>query len=252
MVRGLDVFRERFAGFEDCYVLIGGAAVDIAMDAAGLEFRVTKDLDIVLHVKSLDAEFARAFWAFIKDGGYEHREKSTGKLVFYRFHSPTDASFPFMLELFSAAPDLADPPAGTRLTPLPISDEVASLSAILLDDDYYDFLQQGMRAEGGISVLASSYIVPLKARAWLDLTARRDAGAQISSKDIRKHRNDIIRLCQLIAPAERIQLPAAIHEDLTAFAERALSEGAEPAVFGVVGLTLEDVQALVASVYERR
>jgi hypothetical protein len=65
MVRGLNRFRERFAGYEDRYVLIGGAAVDVAMDAAGLEFRVTKDLDIVLHVQSLDVDFARVFWAFI-------------------------------------------------------------------------------------------------------------------------------------------------------------------------------------------
>jgi hypothetical protein len=46
VVRGLNVFRGRFAGFEDRYVLIGGAAVEWAMDAAGLQFRVTKDLDI--------------------------------------------------------------------------------------------------------------------------------------------------------------------------------------------------------------
>ena len=41
MVRGLNVFRERFAGFQDRYVLIGGAAVEVAMDAAALRFRVT-------------------------------------------------------------------------------------------------------------------------------------------------------------------------------------------------------------------
>lgn len=207
MVGGLSVFRERFAGYEDRYVLIGGAAVDVAMDAAGLEFRATKDLDIVLHVQSLDAAFARAFWDFIEDGGYEFKEKSTGKLTFYRFHSPEDKSFPFMIELFSAAPCLSEPPRRVRLTPLPISDEVASLSAILLDEDYYGFLQRGIRTEDGLSVLAPEYRVPLKARAWIDLTERRGAGAAISSKDIKKHRNDIIRLSQLIAPTERITEP---------------------------------------------
>lgn len=65
------MFRDRFAGLADRYVLIGGAAVEVAMDAAALEFRVTKDLDIVLYVESLDAEFARAFWAFIAEGGFE-------------------------------------------------------------------------------------------------------------------------------------------------------------------------------------
>ena len=104
MVRGLNIFRERFRGFENRYVLIGGAAVEVAMDAAALQFRVTKDLDIVLHAESLDAVFASAFWAFVIDGGYEFKEKSTGKPTLYRFSKPSDESFPYMLELFSRRP----------------------------------------------------------------------------------------------------------------------------------------------------
>ena len=143
MVRGLNVFRDRFAGFEDRYTLIGGAAVEVAMDAAGLQFRVTKDLDIVLHVEALDAQFAKAFWAFVANGGYEFKELSTAKPTLYRFSKPTDESFPHILELFSRRPELIEPPADCHLTPLPIADEVSSLSAILLDDEYYDFVQEG-------------------------------------------------------------------------------------------------------------
>ena len=42
----------------------------VAMDAAGLEFRATKDLDIVLCVEALDATFVTAFWTFVDSGGY--------------------------------------------------------------------------------------------------------------------------------------------------------------------------------------
>lgn len=59
MVRGLDIFRRHFEAFADRYVLIGGTAATIAMADAGLEFRATKDLDIVLVVEALDAEFGR-------------------------------------------------------------------------------------------------------------------------------------------------------------------------------------------------
>jgi hypothetical protein len=52
-------------------VLIGGAACDLAMTDAGLAFRATKDLDIVLYAEALDAEFVRAFWDFVRGGGYE-------------------------------------------------------------------------------------------------------------------------------------------------------------------------------------
>ena len=48
MVRGLDVFRRHFAGHTDQFVLIGGTAATLAMAEAGLDFRATKDLDIVL------------------------------------------------------------------------------------------------------------------------------------------------------------------------------------------------------------
>ncbi len=43
MVRGLDVFREHFAGHADQFVLIGGTAASLALEEAGLDFRATKD-----------------------------------------------------------------------------------------------------------------------------------------------------------------------------------------------------------------
>ena len=90
MVKGLDVFREHFKGFEDRYVLIGGTASSIVMEEAGADFRATKDLDIVLSVESLDSDFAHQFWKFIENGQYSNRQKSTGKKLFYRFHSPAE------------------------------------------------------------------------------------------------------------------------------------------------------------------
>jgi hypothetical protein len=48
MVRGLVIFQERFAPYVDQYVLIGGTAATLTMEAAGLEFRATKDLDTKL------------------------------------------------------------------------------------------------------------------------------------------------------------------------------------------------------------
>jgi len=249
VVRGLNIFCERFAGFQDRYVLIGGAAMEIAMDAAALPFRVTKDLDIVLHVESLDAEFARAFWAFVIEGGYEFRERSSGKPTLYRFSKPSNERFPYMIELFSRRPELIEPPENCRLTRLPIADEVSSLSAILLDEDYYDFVQEGAHVRDGLSVLAVEYIVPLKARAWIDLKGRHERGEDVSRDDIKKHRNDIIRLSQLISPAERITLPDSIRADVAELVARALHEGAEPKALGVIGMTLPDVRSLLIRAY---
>ena len=56
MVKGLDLFREHFRSYADRYVLIGGAACDLAMGEAGLDFRATKDLDIVLCLEAIDSK----------------------------------------------------------------------------------------------------------------------------------------------------------------------------------------------------
>jgi hypothetical protein len=121
MVKGLEVFREHFRNYADRYVLIGGAACDIAMTGAGLAFRATKDLDIVLYVEALDTAFVQAFWEFVRAGGYEVQEKSTGEKQFYRFQKPTNADFPFMLELFSRQPDVLQITGGSHLTPLSLN-----------------------------------------------------------------------------------------------------------------------------------
>lgn len=107
MVRGLDVFQSWFADYADQYVLIGGTAASLTMEEAGLAFRATKDLDIVLHVEALTAAFGQAFWRFVDAGGYEIRQASdTGKPIFYRFQKPADDRYPAMVELFARAREL--------------------------------------------------------------------------------------------------------------------------------------------------
>ena len=73
MVRGLDGFREWFRSYEEQYAIIGGTACDLLMTDEGLDFRATKDLDLVLIVEAVDAAFGRRFWDYIMAGGYEHR-----------------------------------------------------------------------------------------------------------------------------------------------------------------------------------
>lgn len=69
MVKGLEIFREHFRRFANRYMLIGAAACNLAMTGAGLPFRATKDLDIVLYVEALDSTFVHAFWEFVRAGG---------------------------------------------------------------------------------------------------------------------------------------------------------------------------------------
>ena len=176
MIQGLENFRVFFEGFEDRYTLIGGVACHLSMTEAGFNFRATKDLDIVLCAEALDSEFVKKFWEFIKEGEYEHQEKSSEGKQFYRFIKPKSDDFPFMLELFSRKPDDLLLEISNNLTPIPTDEEVSSLSAILLDDAYYECIQDGKEIVNNLPILKPEYIIPFKMKAWLDLTTRKNNG----------------------------------------------------------------------------
>lgn len=219
MVRGLELFAERFAGYEDCYVLIGGAAAYLVQTEADLEPRATQDLDIVLCVESLTPDFGQRMWDFIAEGGYEVRQVGDQPRQFYRFAKPSDQRYPKMLEFFAREPGrvpLAEP---GHLTPVPIDEAVVSLSAILLNEDYYELIHTHKRQFYGVPVITEYALIPLKARAWLDLNKRREQGEQVDSRDIKKHRSDVFRLYRLLMPGESITLPDTVQSDLRAFLE---------------------------------
>jgi hypothetical protein len=117
----LAIFQAWFKDFENQYVLIGGTAVSITMSEAGLPFRGTKDLDMVLHVEVLTPAFGQKFWAFVQAGGYQKKEGDPQqKPCLYRFQKPQDEDFPHMLELFSRVPQgLSFVPPG-HLTPIQV------------------------------------------------------------------------------------------------------------------------------------
>lgn len=249
MVKGLEIFREHFRNYADRYVLIGGTACDIAMTGAGLAFRATKDLDIVLYVEALDAAFVQAFWEFVRAGGYEIQEKSTGEKQFYRFQKPANPDYPFMLELFSRKPDVLQVPEGSHLTPLPLEEDISSLSAILLDNDYYDFIRAGRQEVDGLPMVGAARLIALKARAWLDLTDRAKRGEPIDSKTIKKHKNDVFRLYQILDPASDPEAPEAVKKDIGEFISRMRDEDVDLKSLGLRTGTRDGILAEIARVY---
>jgi hypothetical protein len=217
MVRGLNGFKEWFNGYENYYAIIGGTACDLLMSEVGVDFRATRDIDMVLLVEALDATFGTRLWEYIKSGGYEHRRASTTKPQFYRFTKPASPDYPYMLELFSRRIEGILLPDDAVLTPLPIEDDISSLSAILLDDGYYDFLKSGVRVMDGLPILNATHLIPFKAKAWLDLTERKTNGGQVDSRHIKKHKNDVITLSGLLQPDNRMLLPESVREDFANF-----------------------------------
>ena len=152
MVNGFTKFKERFKGFENQYVIIGGTACDLIMETEELPFRATKDIDIVLIVASITAEFGRQFWEYVKE-----------------------------------------------------------------------------------------------AKAWLDLKERKSNGEQVDSKNIKKHKNDVFRLAQLITVNTRQILSPEISEDMKKFLVEIINEEVDLKALGIRGT---DKKKLIDMLYQ--
>ena len=235
MVIGIDKFREYFKDFPGSYVIIGGTACDIIIGAAGLTPRATKDIDIILIIEALTPDFVRHFWEFIKDGNYEKREKSTEERKYYRFLKPGNADFPYQIELFSRKPDILDLEGEPHLTPIPVNDDLSSLSAILLNDTYYHFTIDHCIIEDDLNRANTEALICLKAKAFLDMLARKDRGEKVQEKDIRKHKADVFRLVLFLTPETVFSLPTSIKNDLQLFVNNVKNNLPDPAIFKEMG-----------------
>lgn len=249
MINGFENFRNAFKGFENHYVIIGGTACDLIMENEGLPFRATKDVDMVLIVEAITAEFGEQLWSFIKEAEYEHQNKSTGEAQFYRFTSPKSKDYPYMIELFSRNPDFVLMDKNSALTPLPVDDEISSLSAILLNEAYYNLLKNGQTIIDGVPVLSVTCLIPFKAKAYLDLKQRKENGEQVDSKNIKKHKNDVFRLTQLITPNTRQTISNEIARDMESFISFMKNESLDLKSIGVVGLQKETIISYLQQCY---
>lgn len=246
MATGMDIFRAHFSTYQDQYVLIGGMACDLLLTEAGETFRPTKDVDMVLIVEALTTEFAKAFWAFIEAGGYEARLRSSGKPEFYRFVNPKEPDYPVMIELFARPGNNVNLSAAGHLSPLHIDDDISSLSAILLNEAYYRFLLNGKTSADGVSVLDAEHLVPMKMKAWLDLTEKSVQGIHVNERDLRKHRQDVFRLFPLIREDVLIPTPEEICNDVKKFVDAIRAMPFDP---GKIGMKVN--KDLVLDAYSR-
>ncbi len=122
----------------------------------------------------------------------ETKQQMVAPPQFYRFDKLEDDYFPKMIELFCRSDFKLKNAKG--ITPIHIDDEVSSLSAILLNDDYYKALLNGKEVRKGLSVLRPEYIILFKVKAYLDLKERKDSGEKVDSSDIKKHKKDVLRI----------------------------------------------------------
>ena len=219
MVTGLNLFKDTFRDYTDCYTIIGGTACDILMTEADVPFRETKDIDMILVLEDKDKapEFAETFWRYVKAGGCKFGWKNSEETHFYRFTEPKDG-YPKMIELFSRKPEY-ELQVDSGIIPVHIDEMISSLSAILLNDDFYNFMLSGRRVVNGLSVLSAEYIIPFKMYAWLDLKGRKEHGEHVNSRDYKKHKYGVFRLLSIIDVDAHIVSSGSVRDSISSFLE---------------------------------
>lgn len=246
MVIGIEKFREKFRHFTDCYTVIGGTACDILMGEADIEFRATKDIDMILLMEDRYPDFARVFWEYIKEGGYKCGWKGSEDAHFYRFTDPLPG-YPVMIELFSRKPDY-HLEADSHIIPIHIDDDISSLSAILLDDDFYEFMLRGRRVVADTSVLGAEYLIPFKMYAWLNLRTQKAAGGRVNDRDLKKHKKDVFRLLQIVSIGTVVPTTGKVHESIEQFLADIQNEDLHPEQLHL-GFSKEEGISLLKQIY---
>ena len=242
MVRGLDIFKKYFEAYPDNYIIIGGTACDLILDEAGFIPRATKDIDIILIVEALNAGFVKQFWQFIVDGNYERKEKNEDERKYYRFMKPKNIKFPFQIELFARNPDLLDFDGQSYLTPIPVDDNLTSLSAIIMNDDYYHFMLEHSVLGNGLHLANIEALICLKAKAYLEITERIANGSKEDAKQLRKHKGDVFRLAVMLTENDVFKLPESVKAHLQAFVDVISEELPDKAIFKEIGLNSISVE----------
>ncbi len=212
-MEGLEIFKEAFEAYSDNYVIIGGTACDITMQGTVVRPRATHDIDMTVIVENMTPSFAKRFWEFVKEAGYrpEKRKQIEGEPAKYELYRFVDGKtgYPEMIELLSRHPDILGEPSNLVIEPLPIDGDVSSLSAIIMDDDFYHFTIKHSKLTDGVRHTDSAALVCLKTRAYLNLLQDKAEGKHVNSKDIKKHRSDVLKNVVIITD-ESISAPMAI------------------------------------------
>ena len=229
-MEGLDKFREAFKDFSDNYVIIGGTACDITMTGTEVRARATHDIDMIIVVERMTPQYGEQFWQFIREAGYRPEKSKTKdgespKYEMYRFIDG-NPGYPEMIELLSRHPDALGEPKGLVIEPLPIDGELSSLSAIIMDDDYYQFTIEHSRLTDDIRHADSAALIALKARAYLNLLQDKQNGKHVNSKDIKKHRSDVLKNV-VIMTEDEVPAPASIVECVKEFVMSIRNDWAE-------------------------
>ena len=236
MIKELEKFKSYFKNFNDSFVIIGGTACSLLYENAGSRFRSTKDIDIVVTITELKKSeaFSKQFYKFIKDGKYSKFQKDN-KIFYYRFIKPLQEDFPKLIELFSKEQLKTDKSIENNYTSLD-KDDNYHLSAIVIENDCYNLISKNVVYINGLPVAKPLVLIFLKTIAWDDLKTIKENGEKnVATKDIRKHRNDIIRINEILTGEDKLYINKELYNRLIIILKRVKESFSDVDIKNIIG-----------------
>lgn len=81
------------------------------------------------------------------------------------------------------------------------------------------------------------------------MTNRKTSGEHVDRKNIKKHKNDVFRLTELIDPTLKIMTPQGVYTDVQEFVQRMQNESIDVKQLGLVGRTKDQILKEIQDLY---
>lgn len=209
---GLNHFQDYCKDLDDHYVVVGGFATLMLLDSE-LENhgKATFDIDLVL-LTTNSMEMTQRIKEYVKEGEYKIQIGSKEQYQYYRFIEPQKKNFAKEIELFASNENSLGLEDGQRVIPIDPGVGLYSLSAIMLDLEYFEMIKNNVEKKHRAPCTNVQATIMLKMSAFYDLKKRDDS-------KWKKHRRDILKLALLLTGEEKIQLVGRMEQDFDTFME---------------------------------
>lgn len=213
IVQGLTHFSDFFRDYKADYIVIGGVATAINQRRFGATSKATLDIDLIVIDEEKNGAFVDKMVEYVKAVGYRHcgiyKEE---KRILYQFKNPTNRDAPEQIELFTID-ELKD--GGLTFIRLEGSEHYYYISAIVLDSDYRELIDQFKLDYNNLSIAGPEVLIPLKALAYVNLGKEATPRALLDQK---KHLNDIKDLIGFIE-ADEVKVSEKVYTDIVTVLE---------------------------------
>ena len=112
----------------------------------------------------------------------------------------------------------------------------------MMDNDYYELTVQNTFMDDGLRFASPIALICLKIKAYLNLLAERESGKQVNTKDIKKHRNDVLKLSATVSYVEPFVVPTPISDAIQQYIELIHQSLPNQSLEAALNRSSEDIQ----------